>query len=234
MNWLDGIVIIFIILYALNGLYRGFLPSMLNLGGFFLSWIVSFLVYPSVAASLTNTGFFSSLNYYIEGAERIGDVELARASIDSLSSNQIQHVITQAKLPLPYDTAILNNIDSAAFKDSGLTTLGDYFNTTIYSVMINIFALLIVFIIVQVVFTLITNALSYSLKPPQLRHFDHTLGGAIGLLRGFFSMYMAFAIIPVTLIMLPISIVTDTVNSSFMCNIFYNGSIILRFISGVI
>ena len=236
MNWLDGIVLAFIIIYVLNGIYRGFLPSMLNLGGFFLSWIIAFFTYPLLSASLTKSPFFSSLSYYIEGAEKIGDVELARTAIDQISPEQLNNIMQSqsAKVPPPFDTAIVSNINNQAFADSGITTLGDYFNTTMYNVIINIFALLIIFVILRVIFTLVTNAVSYSWKMPQLRHFDHVLGGAIGLLRGFFSMYMVFTIIPVALTLLPISLVTDTVNSSAMCDIFYNGSIVLKFISGVI
>lgn len=234
MNLLDGIILIFILVFTLSGVYRGFLPSMINLGGFFLSWLISFFTYPLLSNSLINTPFFSSLTYYIEGAEKIGNVELAKTAISEISPAELTDIMATAKVPPPFDTAIVNNINNEAFADLGVTNLGDYFNISMNNVIINIMSILIIFVGLSIIFTVLTNAFGYAWKLPQLRHFDHLLGGAIGLLRGFFTMYMVFTIVPIALTLLPISIVTDTVNSSVMCDIFYNGSIILKFISGVV
>ncbi len=234
MNILDIVVIGLILLYALNGLYRGFIPSLLNLAGFFFSWIFSFLTYPLLSKALVGSDFFSSLKFYIEGAERIGNYELVRVPIATISDSQLQTIMANAKMPTPYDTAIVANIKAKAFASQGLTTLGQYFDATIYNVMINILSLLIIFIVLRLVFTLLTNALSYASNTPQLRHFDSLLGGGVGLIRGFFSMHLVFALIPIALILLPITPITDLLNSSFTSALFYSGSIILRFISGTI
>lgn len=232
MNFIDVIVIVLIILYGLNGLYRGFLPSILNLGGFFLSWICAFLFYPLLSRSLSSSAFFSSLKFYIEGSERVGNFELARMSISSFSGEELNSVLSSAELPPPFKTAVLSNIQNKAFEADGIFTLGEYFDATIYNVIINIIAFLILFAVLRIVFTLLVNAYSYANPLPELKHFDHPLGAGIALIRGFLSMYMLFALIPIALILMPVSFVTDIVNSSFMSSIFYNGSIILRFISG--
>lgn len=234
MNLIDWVVVGLIILFVLNGIYRGFLPSLLNLGGFFLAWIISFLAYPLLSRALVKLPFFDSMSFYIEGAERVGDVELARLSVSGISSAQLDEIMTSAKMPPPFDRAILSNVKNQAFADQGLTTLGEYFDATIYNVLINIFALLLLLFGLYVLFILITNAFSFAKPLPQLRRLDYPLGGAVSLVRGFFSMYMLFALVPVALILLPISLVTDLVNSSLMCNIFYSGSILLGFVSGVV
>lgn len=234
MNIVDIVVVVLIGLYVLNGLYRGFIPSLINLGGFFLSWIISFLTYPLLSPMLAQNKFLSSFMYYIEGAEWIGDYELARTSIDQISSAKLSAVMTNAKLPPPFDQAITINVQNQAFASDGVTSLGDYFNLTIFNVMINILSILIIFVVLRVIFTLIGNGVSYAFNPPQLRHFDMPLGGASGLFRGYFSMYMIFMLIPVSLIMLSGTEVSNIVNSSSFCGIFYSGSILLRFVSGVI
>ncbi len=235
MNFLDVIIILLILFYALNGLYRGFIPSLLNLGGFFISWIISFISYPLLSMQLVKSSFFSSLRFYIEGAEKIGDVELARLNVADIGSEQLRNIVDNAKLPTPFGSAIVDNVSSQAFKAQGISTLGEYFDTTIYYVIINIVSILVIFIVLRLLLTLVTNAYSYSHSTPQLVHMDYPLGGAVGFVRGFFSMYLLFAVIPVILILfMNVSFVTDIINGSLSCSVFYSGSILLRFVSGTV
>ena len=231
MNILDYIVIGLIALYVLNGVYRGFIPSLLNLGGFFVSWIVAFLTYPLLSSSRMKSEFFSSLSYYIEGAESINDPSLIKLPVASISESQLDSIMSNATLSPPFDRAIAENISNQAFADQGLTTLGEYFNQSMYCVIINIISLLIIFICLRVILTLLTNAFSFGFSTPQLRHFDYLLGGGVGALRGFFSIHLVFCVIPIFMIILP-DLVTSFINDSFFANLLYSGNMVLRFISG--
>lgn len=233
MNILDLIVIVLLVFYALNGAYRGFSGSVLNLGGFLVSWILSFITYPLLSGALSSESVLGSLKFYIEGSEKVGNVELAKTAITQLSETQIQSVVDKAALPPPFDTAILSNIKSQAFASQGVTSLGDYFNLTIFNVMINIISILLIFAALRILFTLLTNAFSYASKLPTLRSMDTLAGGLIGFVRGFLAMYMVFMLVPVVLIMINISAITVIFNSSITCRIFYSGSVVLRLISGV-
>ena len=233
MNIIDTIIVCLILLYALNGLYRGFLPSILNLGMFFLSWLISFLCYPLVAAKLVTTDFFSSFEMYVEGTEWLPSFEYARADVSSLSDQQLTKIVSESRLPPPFDTAITASVKGQVFADSGATTLGEYYNLTIYSVIINIISLLLLFLALRLIFTLLANAFTYGYQLPALRHFEYPSGAAVGLIRGFFSMYLLFMLVPIALVLLrSIDLVTNTVNGSWTSGIFYSSSIALRFISG--
>lgn len=96
MNFLDIIIIVLIALYVLNGVYRGFIPSLLNLGGFFVSWIGAFIGYPLLSGQLVQSDLFSSLRFYMEGAEKIGDVELARMNT-ACKRYAVHTIVDQAK-----------------------------------------------------------------------------------------------------------------------------------------
>ena len=234
MTTFDIIILGLIVLYGVSGLYRGFLPSVMNMGAFMVSWIVAFVGYPLVASGLAQSEFFQSMRFYIEGAERVGDVELTRISVSQISESQLTQIMDNAKLPPPYDTAIAGNIRNQAFAGQGIDTLGEYFDAKIYNVIVNIIALILLFVVVRVVLTFLVNAISYSVPLPQLRHFDYVMGSGVGLLRGFFSMHIVFAVVPIVLIIFQIDLITDLVNSSSMAGIFYGGSMLLRFVSGVI
>ena len=88
MTTFDIIILGLIVLYGVSGLYRGFLPSVMNMGAFMVSWIVAFVGYPLVASGLAQSEFFQSMRFYIEGAERVGDVELTRISVSQISESQ--------------------------------------------------------------------------------------------------------------------------------------------------
>ena len=233
MNIIDTIVICLILIYALNGFYKGFLPSLANLVSFFLSWIISFLCYPLVARGLVKTDFFKAFTMYVEGTEWLPDFEYSRIDVNTLSDQQLATIVKDSRLPPPFDTAITASVEGKVFAADGAVTLGEYYNLTIYSVIVNIIALVILFIGVRIILTLITNAFTYSYKLPQLRHFEYVSGAAVSAIRGFFAMYLLFMIVPIGLVLLRnMDLVTDTVNGSWTSNIFYSGSIILRFISG--
>ena len=233
MNILDIVVLILLVFYALNGAYRGVSGSLLNLGGYRASWLLSFLTYPLLSGVLSGDAMLGSLKFYIEGAEKVGDVELARTAISQLSDAQIQSTVSSAALPPPFDTAILSNINGKVFASQGVESLGDYFNLTIFNVTINIISVLIIFVVLRIIFTLLTNAFSYAAKLPTLRRRDTLTGGLIGFVRGFLAMYMVFMVVPVMLIMINISEITAMMNSSVTCGIFYSGSVVLGLISGV-
>ncbi len=230
MNIIDIFVIAFILLYVLNGVYRGFLPSVLNIVGFFTSWIAAYIFSPGIASRLAANETVSSLRFYIEGAEKVGDFELAKRAISSFSQGELERVVANSQLTPPYNTTVLEHIKTRAFESQGLTTLGEYFDASIYTVITNIVAFVLLFVALRIIITLLINSYSYAASMPQLRHFDHLLGGAVSLARGFFSMYVVFSLIPIALIIIPVTFVTDIINSSVMSTIFYNGSIILRYL----
>ena len=99
MNIMDLLVIGLLLLYFLNGMYRGFLPSLLNLCGFFLSWVGAFIGYPLLAKRFMASEFITSFQFYIEGAEKVNDYEAARKIVSTLSKADISAIMDNAKLP---------------------------------------------------------------------------------------------------------------------------------------
>lgn len=233
MNIIDLVVIGLLLLYFLNGMYRGFLPSLLNLGGFFLSWLGAFIGYPLLAKRFMASEFITSFQFYIEGAERVNDFEAARRIVSTLSKDEIRAIMSNAKLPSFLSKVIESNLNKQVFSDMGLTTVGEYFNTSIFCLIMNIVAFILVFLLLKALFTLFTNAYSSSVDLPQLKRFEFTCGGGVTLLRGFFTMHILFMLVPVALALVP-SQIADMLNSSVTVSIFYSGSILLPFIPGSI
>ena len=65
MNILDYVVLFFLGVSIVVGFYRGFVQTVLSVGGTVLSVIASFLVYPKLAAWVQgNEGIVKSLLYF--------------------------------------------------------------------------------------------------------------------------------------------------------------------------
>ena len=234
MNFIDYIVIGLVLVYILSGIYRGFLTSLMNMGAVFLSWIISFLAYPLVSAQFVRNGMFDFVRYFIGGSDWIvGGFDARNIAVSSITSEQLDSILQGANLPFPFADAVRANVETQAFASAtDITTIGDYFEATFASVIVNIAAFAMLYIILRVIITVIANGISYSFELPQLKHFDAILGGGIGLLRGVFAMYILFLVVPAVLIALQVPLIENFVYGSAFSSIFYSNNIILHFISG--
>ena len=233
MNIMDILVMGLLLLYFLSGMYRGFLPSLLNLGGFFAAWVGSLLGYRLIAKRMLASEFISSFQFYVEGAEKVNDYEAARLAVSSLSKADISSIMSNAKLPSFFSRAIESNLKRQVFEDMGLTTVCEYFNMSIFCLILNIISFILLFFLLKCLFTLLTNAYSSSTALPQLKRFEYTCGGGVALLRGFFTMHILFMVIPIIIALFP-SQIAELLNSSIASRIFYSGSILLPFIPAVV
>lgn len=234
MNLIDLFVILILALYVLAGIYRGFLPTVLSLVSNVVSWGAAMLFMPLMANAVkANAGMFNMLLYYSEGSEFIGDVELARTSIDQLSTTQVQTVIDGSGLPYPFAKEIQHNIANRAFSNINISTLGDYFNQTIVCVVINIIVFLIIFAIVRMILALVINGTDYVVKLPKLKQYDTLTGAGFGLVRGIVALGVIFMVVPLVLIVMDFEFVHKILDSSLFAPFFYHSSILLSIIPGV-
>ena len=152
MNFVDIAILLVLAITILGGVYRGFVSTLYNIGATVVSLLIGRVCIPLVSNLVKGSAdLFSMMLYYTEGSEYVAvtDVELTRVSIANISSEQLHTVLENADMPLPMDRCVIKNIAAEAFRDSGVTTLGDYFNQTIVCVVINILALFAVFLVVR-------------------------------------------------------------------------------------
>ena len=146
MNLIDIAVIGVLALFILHGIYKGFLPTLLSIGAYILAWLAAIVLLPVGSNSIRGSEkLFNTMLYYTEGSEYVNDVELARKSIDEISTDTLNAVFAKADLPYPMAKNIADNIARESFAENGITTLGDYFNQTIVIVFINILVFIATF-----------------------------------------------------------------------------------------
>lgn len=229
------IAVVFVLATAiLSGWYRGFVETLLGLGATLVSCAVGFLGRPLAANAVRgNASLYQMLLYYTEGAEYVAEtgIELTRTSINSVNAEELRTIVQNADMPLPMGARVTRNIAIEAFSSEGVTTLGDYFNLTIVSVVINIFAFLVVFLLCRVLLGVIIRGVGYGREGyPVLVQWDGPIGAGVGLIHGIILLFAIFLLLPVALTVLPK--LYDFVQKSFFGEFFYRANLLIYLMPG--
>ncbi len=236
MNLLDVAILAVFLFFVLNGVYKGFLSTLLSVGAYIISWLMAFILLPLGANAVKGSQtLFNTMLYYTEGSEYVKDVELARQSISSIGTEKLGQILANADLPYPMGKQITANVAKEAFAQQGITTLGDYFNQTIVCVFINILMFLLIFLLIRAAMGFLINGVDYAWTLPQLRAGDSALSAGLGLVRGILAVFLLFMLLPPVLIVLQgkLGFVTELVEGSTMARFFYRSNFLLSMMPGV-
>ena len=234
MNFIDIGILLILAVTVLGGYYRGFVSTLLDIGATLISFLIARLCIPLLANLVKgNEKLYNMMLYYTEGSEYVAvtDVELTRTPISGISADTLHKVIENAHMPRPMDACVKRNIATETFSSQGVTTLGDYFNQTIVCVVINIFALLLIFVVVRILFSFFIRGAEYGRGGfPVLARADGLIGAGLGLFNGVLLLFVAFLIFPILLTVLPKFF--DFLSESFFGNFFYRANPLLYMIPG--
>lgn len=231
-----GLAILAIIgLFFLSGIYKGFLWNLAALGVSIIALVAAYLLMGPVSkAFVKNETLYNAMLSYTEGAEAIYDTELTSRDIESLSNSEIDEVMERANLPFPLGDRVYENIMDEAFKDRGITTLGDYFNESIVHCVINIISFMLIYAVLRLALTFLVSWLDYSFKFKRLRIADGVVGGIVGLIRGFLDVSVIFMIVPIVLMVLPFDAIEEMISKSAIASFMHSSNIFLKLIPGIV
>lgn len=228
MNIVDYVIIGVVAISVLFGLYRGFVASVLSMGGGLISFLSSFALYPKLAALIQNNEELQrTLLHYTDASSRIGDLELALTNAVNLGRDGIAQVLANVNLPAPLDSILQVNLENLVYGTSGAAaTVSDYVSQTILQASINIICFLVCFVGLYIVISLGLNLIRAVFRFPVLKQLDGLAGGIFGLLRGVLLCLVVFTLIPLVQTMLPVDFINDLLNESSLAPIFMNGNLI--------
>ena len=228
MNIVDYVIIGIVAVSVLFGLYRGFVSSVLSMGGGLISFLASFALYPKLAALIQNNQELQrTLLHYTDASSRIGDLELALTNAVNLGREGIQKVLGNVNLPAPLDTILQVNLENLVYGTQGaVTTVSDYVSQTILQASINIICFLVCFIGLYIALSLGMNLIRALFRFPVLKQLDSLAGGVFGLLRGILLCLAVFTLVPLVQTMLPMDLIYELIAESQLAPIFMNGNLI--------
>ncbi len=209
-------ILIVLGLCILAGYYRGVIYSAISIGLTLLSFFLALAMIPAVSGPVRESDtLYGGLLYYFEGYEYVSrtSVEMIHDPIASLDEEELDFVIKNADMPLPFGRAVRKNIRNEAYADSGITTLGDYFNQTIVDVVLNLLSLLFLFICIRIFLGFVLRMIDYGRRGlPALKRYDAIYSCGIGFLHGVVLLYIFFLLVPILLVVVPprfSSLITD-------------------------
>lgn len=228
MNIVDYVIIGVVAISVLFGLYRGFVASVLNMGGGLISFLSSFALYPKLAALIQNNQELQrTLLHYTDASSRIGDLELAITNVAGLGKEGIEQVLQNVKLPAPLDSILRVNLENLVYGTQGAaSTVSDYVSQTILQASINIICFLLCFVGLYIAISLGMNLIRAVFRFPVLKQLDGLAGGVFGLLRGILLCLVVFTLIPLVQTMLPLDFINELLEESTLAPIFMNGNLI--------
>lgn len=233
MNIVDYAILGILGVSLLFGLYRGFITSVLGLASVFLAMFAAYALGPTLASAIYgNETVVSTLVHYTDAASRIGDLNLSGLSVAGLDAATIQQIVSRADLPAPLDALLGANMTQQAFAAIGSGTVSEYLNQTIVTAIVSILSYVAVFLVAYVALSLIVGLIGYVFRFPVLKHLDALLGGAFGLLRGVFFVYVLFAAVPIVMTVLPFDGFTALIEASRLGNMLYQSNIVTTILQG--
>ena len=223
-------IIAILALSVLFGFYRGFIQSVLNLGGGLLSFAGAFWLFPKLADVLsTNTDLLRLISTYTDSGSLLGDLDMSSLAVNTLSQQNITMIIQRAGLPDSIATLLEHNLLAQVFSPLGdlATSVGDYVNQTVLSVSINVLCFLVCFVLCTIAVHILSNMLRAVFRFPVLKHLDWLAGGVFGLLSGVLICFAAFTVLPLLQSVIPIPEFSTLVEESTLADIFANSNLII-------
>lgn len=230
MNVIDYGIIALIALCVLFGFYRGFIQSLLNLGGCLLSFAGAFWLFPKLSDALSaNTEIVRLISSYTDSGSILGDLDLSSQAVSTLSASNVSAIVQKANLPEPISKLLQANLSEKVFSPLGnlATTVGDYVNQTILSVSINVLCFILCFLVCFIVISLLINLIKSVFRFPVLKQLDWLAGGAFGFLIGCVLCFIVFTAMPLLQSVIPIAQFQELANQSALAKIFENGNLII-------
>lgn len=233
MNIVDYVVLGILALSVLFGFYRGFVSSVLNTGGCLVSFGLSFVLYPKLAAVIQgDTELVRTLVHYTDASSRIGDLETAITNVATMTREGITELVGKVSLPSPLDAILESNLLNQAYAATGVTTVSDYVSQTIINACINVLCFVVCFVVLFVLISIVVNALKAIFRFPVLKQLDWLVGGVFGFLRGVLICYAAFTVVPLVLTVVPVDFISELLETSMLAPLFNNGNLVMAIMNG--
>lgn len=234
MNILDMAIIAALALFVLAGVYRGFLYTSIEILFYLICAVFALLVMPMVSHRVeADETVYNAMLYYTEGAENIKDVEYRKKDVADVPNAELEEIYSASEAAYPMDERIRANIESEAFAEKGVSSLGDYFNTTMVIVTINIAVFIVLFVGLRIILGFLLGWFNYTRPLPVLRKVELPAAIGVGFIRGVLAVFLIFMLCPIILTVLPFDVVSEAVEKSKLAHFFYYSNFLLKLIPGV-
>lgn len=202
---MEIIILAIVVLMFIIGYKRGFIKSVFDLFSVFLSWVLAWLLYPTISSFLIKTPIFNTVKDFI-GKNLTFNAEEGAQTLSSYISN-LPEFLSKSLMSTAADASveILNSIEN-----------------TLAVLAVNIISIILIFIAVRI-FMFLMKIFSEKINDIILiGSLNKFLGGILGAIQGVFIVYLvvfAITFFPATQ---AYSYVASEIETSDICSIMFN------------
>ena len=183
MNWvIDLIVLVLVFLIVFAAYKKGFLRSVLSLGGFLIASVFSFVFGKMIAEGIFDSMVRPWLTSMVESEVVAGTNNNLTAAVDNMYQNLPGYLSGPLDFLFGSKEQVLSNIQTAMNENSaGLTDSIVGLLKPMMVVLISILTVLILFLLCMFALRVIDKMLIQVRRLPVIGTFDGLLGGIVGI-----------------------------------------------------
>lgn len=230
MNWSDFAVIGIIGVFAVIGLFKGFIMSVYKLVSYVVCIFLSIKLSPVLARLLQNTPIYESIKRAI-----VNNMEVW--SRNALSSPQAaeagargaEQVLVTVPLPEMFRSSLLKNLPPPS-ELLDISSILDAVGHELAAMIISVLSLIVVFIVLKIVLALIGKLLNGVARLPVFKQVNKIGGLILGALQGILAVYILCAALMLFNSNPGFAPVFKGIESSLFASTFYSKNFIINFL----
>ena len=199
MNWIDGLIIVILLIFIAIGFWKGFIFSILSLFSAFINFTIAlFLTRPvtnlfnswfGLEGALTK-GFESKLTSMNAGF----NTNLVGMT-DSEITNHISTTLKESNFPFENMFKRLLSVNSEKIADKTSISLNDILSKSLGSFFSLIICFVIIFLLIYLILFLVSRLSKKAKEIESIRITDRILGVVFGIIKGALVVVGLFAIL---------------------------------------
>lgn len=214
MNYIDGLIIVFVGYSCFQGYRRGFIKTLFDTLGVIIAFFLSKeFYYLTENFLLNNTKLFVKVHDFFES---------------KLSERLMESFEKSMNIPVELKNVLSNIINTGDVAQADTFAV---FVDNISIILIRSISFVITFLVIYAILVLISNLINVIFKLPLLNLTNRLFGAGTGLIKSVIVMYIIFALSSPLIGFLQDSEIAQAVLDSESSKIFYDNNIILNYLS---
>jgi len=226
MNWADIVILAIILASAWFGFRKGFIYSMFRILSFFVSAILAVKTYPYMAKILTQTPMYDKIKTTIFNKLLIQQQAQTPTLDGQAKQAAADAVISNLKLPSFLKDTIVKGVPNLSSLVD-LNKIVDAISTQLTGIVIDIMALIIIYLIIRIGLFLFRHLLQGIAKLPVFKQLDKVGGLSFGAIQGLLTVYILLTVVMLFNSAQAFKGIYEAIDSSTVAKYFYENNFIV-------
>lgn len=203
----DIVAIVFILIFVMSGIRKGFIHTLLHSASFFIAIVASFI-------------FANPVINWISGSA-LG------AAFRETVYNFILTPLKDAPGIILKDLSLPDFLIRGISESEPVLKIADALSQNITGVIISILVYLLLFIITKLILRAVDKSLGLVTRLPIIKQLNSFLGGAMGFVTAILWIYVILSVIAALSFIPSVNILTENIANSYILKFLYENNLIL-------